>query len=101
MASGKPGAVQSFTMIEAATVDFDRVQSSTATKDGDRIVLILDAPGGPTNISLPSSEVPRLLTAISTPAGMAKVAQTGKPVSLALPVRSLQVRVHQFETDLL
>ena len=82
-------------MFEGVTVDYDRVQSSTATEDGERIVLALDSPQGPTNISLPTSEVPRLIVAISTAAGMAKAAQAGKEVSLAFQLRSLGVQVRE------
>src|SRR3954468_15065870 len=80
-------------MIEDFTMDYNRVQASTATEDGDRIVVTLDADMGPTNISLPTSEVPRLVTAITTAAGMATAAQTGNHPLLALPVRSLGVRI--------
>jgi hypothetical protein len=51
-------------MIEAVTIDYDHVQSSTATVDGNRIVLTLGTETGSTSISLPLSEVPRLIAAI-------------------------------------
>jgi hypothetical protein len=77
-------------MIEAATIDYDRVQSSTATIDGTRIVLTLEADQGPTNISLPLTEVPRLIAAIATGAGVAKEAQCGKRATMALRARRLE-----------
>jgi cytochrome c len=46
-------------MIEDITIDYDRVHSSTATVDGERIVITLHTSKGATNISLPASEVPR------------------------------------------
>src|SRR5215212_10994951 len=72
------------TMIEAFTIDYNRVESSTATEDGDRIVVTLDSDNGPTNISLPTSEAQRLLTAVVTAAGMAAAAQKGARTLMVL-----------------
>jgi hypothetical protein len=80
-------------MIEALTVDYDRVQSSSATIDGSRIVFALGAGGGSTNISLPVSEVARLIAAIATGANMAKQAQGRNCPSLAFQARRLKVRL--------
>jgi hypothetical protein len=76
-------------MIEALTIDYDLVQSSSATIDGSRIVFTLYADGGSTNISLPVSEVPRLIAAIASGASMARQAQRGK--------RSLAIKAHRLE----
>jgi len=78
-------------MIEDLTVDYDRVESSTATEDGDRIVVTLSTELGATHISLPATEVPRLILAISTAAGMAQAAHTRSETVPALPLRSLKV----------
>jgi hypothetical protein len=86
-------------MIEAPTIDYERVQSSTATIDGSRIVLTLDANGGPTSISLPVSEIPRLISAVATGAGMAKQAQSGRRTALALRARRLQALVRNHPDD--
>ena len=80
-------------MIEALTVDYDRVQPSSATIDGSRIVFALGAGGGSTNISLPVSEVARLIAAIATGANMAKQAQGRNCPSLAFQARRLEVRL--------
>jgi hypothetical protein len=88
-------------MIEAPTVDYDRVHSSTATEDGERIVLTLATEEGTTNISLPSNQVPRLITAASTAAGMAKRAQGLKRTSLAFGVQNIEIRVQDACTEVL
>ena len=80
-------------MIEALTVDYDHVQSSSATIDGSRIVFTLGADGGSTNISLPVSEVARLIAAIATGANMARQAQGRNCPSLAFQARRLEVRL--------
>ena len=82
-------------MFEDITIDYDRVHSSTATVDGERIVITLHTGNGATNISLPASEVPRLIAAISTAAGMAKEAYTGNPTHLAFAVRKIEVRTRE------
>jgi hypothetical protein len=88
-------------MIEALTTDYDRVHSSTATEDGERIVLTLATEEAITNISLPSNQVPRLITAASTAAGLAKQAQGLKHTSLALGVRNIQLRIQHACTEVL
>ena len=65
-------------MIEAVTIDYNRVQSSTATEGGERIVVTLEADAGPANISLPSSEAARLMTVL-TATGMAVAAYKRLP----------------------
>jgi len=82
-------------MIEDITVDYDRVESSTATMDGDRIVVTLATELGSTNISLPTAEVPRLILAISTAAGIANEARTRTSSALALPLRTLRMCLAQ------
>ena len=88
-------------MIDAATIDYDRVHSSTVTEDGERIVLTFDTQQGATNISLPASEVPRLIVAVSNAAGMAKAAQAGKEISPVFPVRSLGFRDNEESNEVL
>ena len=88
-------------MIEAFTIDYNRVESSTATEDGDRIVLTLDSDNGPTNISLPTSEAPRLLTAVVTAAGMAVAAQKGDHTLMVLGADSFDIRVHPTKNEVL
>src|SRR5215203_2117575 len=88
-------------MIEAFTIDYNRVESSTATEDGDRIVLTLDSDNGPTNISLPTSEAPRLLTAVVTAAGMAAAAQKGDRTLMVLGAHNVAIRVHPTKDEVL
>src|SRR4051812_43974477 len=78
-------------MIEAPTVDYDRVRSSTATEDGARIVLTLDSEAGFTNVSLPLLEVPRLILAISSACGMAKATRPGHSSVPILPARRIGI----------
>ncbi len=87
-------------MINALTMDFDHVRSSTATVDGSRIVLTLETQAGPTNVSLPVNEVPRLLVAVSDATRLANAAQKDAR-RLALPVRRLDVLVHDTDRELL
>jgi hypothetical protein len=86
-------------MIEGATFDYDRVESSTATEDGNRIVITLAAERGPTSISLPTSEVARLILAISTATGMAVAAHTGRSLAPVLPVRKLRLGPSEADDD--
>jgi len=88
-------------MIEAFTVDYNRVESSTKTEDGDRIVVTLDSVIGPANISLPTSEAPRLLTAVVTAAGMAVAAQKGDRTLMVLGADSFEIRVHPTKNEVL
>ena len=88
-------------MIEAFTIDYNRVESSTATEDGDRIVVTLDSDNGPTNISLPSSEAPRLLTAVVTAAGMAVSAQKSDRTLMVLGAHNVAIRVHPTKNEVL
>ena len=88
-------------MIEAFTIDYNRVESSTATEDGDRIVVTLDSDNGPTNVSLPTSEAPRLLSAVVTAAGMAAAAQKGARTLMVLGAHNVAIRVHPTKDEVL
>ena len=88
-------------MIEAFTIDYNRVESSTATEDGDRIVVTLDSETGPTNVSLPTSEAPRLLTAVVTAAGMAVAAQKADRTLMVLGAHDVAIRIHPTKNEVL
>jgi|SRR5262245_928040 len=78
-------------MIEGLTVDYDRVESLTATVDGDRIVITLATGPDSTSISLPAAEAPRLILAISTAAGLAKAARGPSTTAPTLPVENIRL----------
>src|SRR5262245_44317115 len=77
-------------MIEGLTVDYDRVESSTATVDGDRIVITLATGQDSTSISLPAAEATRIILAISTAAGLAKAARGPSTTAPTLPVENIR-----------
>src|ERR1043165_3507460 len=77
-------------MFVGPTDDYNRVESSTGTEDGSRVVIILARDAEQTSISLPAIEVPRLILAISTAAAMARSARGELSPTPLLPTKSLR-----------